>query len=202
MAPESTGSFQVLVVCHANQIRSPMAEMLIRQAVSVHPGGPPDVAVRSAGVQAADGLPMHPWADRVLTSLEVPHDGFLTTRVTPEMLDAADLVLTADRVNRSQVVSLHPVVLHRTFTIRQFARLVGSAADRPTATSGGELLELAISQRSVVAAGRLVDDDIPDPAGRSLRRVRRAAELIQDAVGSAFATDGRPPSRVRRHALD
>lgn len=200
MDPGSAGSFRVLLICQANQIRSPIAEMLMKHLLD---GTSQNLAaawvISSAGVQATTGLAMHPMADRLLTARNVPHEGFLTTRVTSEMLGTADLILTAERSHRSQVVSLNPTTLHRTFTIRQFARLLESVPGRTAVPSGPSMVDLAVSRRSLVRVSDPAADEIADPIGRSFRHVRRAADVIQRAVECIVAATGaRPAPQIRR----
>ena len=80
----------VLFVCHANICRSPMAEFIARRLFADHP-----VTVASAGTNALDGRPMHPYAAEVAAGTGADPSAFRTRELRPEHLRAASMVLTA-----------------------------------------------------------------------------------------------------------
>ena len=84
------------------------------------------------------------------------------------MLEAADLVLTATRELRSQVLAEVPAALRRTFTIVEFAALVEQAEG----STPEQLVKWAGVHRSLAAN---VDQDIPDPYRRGPEAHSRAA---------------------------
>lgn len=176
--------FTILVVCTANLCRSPMAEFLLASAVQKRPDLAGRWHVHSAGTQAAAGQPMHPLADAVLAERGVPHEPFRTRPLTAATIEAAALVLTASRDHRRRVVELVPGAVRRTFTLREFARLVaampgssGNGADR-----GRELLAAVPLARAGTSVNRPEDDDLIDPIGGRIRAFRRCADTIQEAV--------------------
>ena len=96
----------VLIVCTANQYRSPLAEALLREALVKL--GRTDIAVRSAGTDAVTGAQI---ADSVL--IQLARDGIHPTHtsarpLTSQLVERADLILTAERSHRSKVVRLSP----------------------------------------------------------------------------------------------
>jgi protein-tyrosine phosphatase len=168
----------LLFVCHANLCRSPMAERL---ALSVHKG-----SVVSAGTHARPGDPMHPLARDTLTLRGADPSGFRSRRVTPDLVVAAGLVLTATREQRSICVSLAPSALARTFTIRQFGRIATVLGAAPT---GG--LEAALAQVPQ-ARGELppvdpADDDLTDPVNGTAADFSACAALIESALEPTLA---------------
>ncbi|MFG2054569.1 low molecular weight phosphatase family protein [Micromonospora sp. NPDC048930] len=178
---------EVLFVCHANMCRSPMAEYIARRLLADHP-----VGVASAGTDAVDGAPMHPYAVEVAAGTGADPAAFRTRRLRPEHLAGAALVLTATRRQRSVCTSLAPAALHRTFTLRQFARLAAAAevADAPD----GSPLRAAVAA-AAVARGRLQPaapeaDDLRDPIGGSPADFRRCAEEIERSIRPVLALIG------------
>ena len=75
---------EVLFVCHANMCRSPMAEYIARRLLAAHP-----VTVASAGTDAVDGTPMHPYAIDLAAGTGADPTGFRAGKLRPEHLAAA-----------------------------------------------------------------------------------------------------------------
>ena len=195
-------AFSIMFVCTGNQCRSPMAERLARLAIGRHLG--PDAArfkVSSAGTGMYEGRPMTRETATVLESYGADPHRFRSTGLTLERIDAADLILTATRAHRSQVVSLQPQALQRTFTMTEFARHAGAVTtprseglaggeagghDDPVARACALVAEVARSRGSVPPA-RPEDDDIPDPIGRPLEVYRSVGSMIAAAVDASIA---------------
>jgi protein-tyrosine phosphatase len=196
--------FAVLFVCHANLCRSPMAERLARAAYGRRFGfDATDITVSSAGTHAWVGCDMHPGTAQVLQELDVDAGGFVSRQLTPQLLAGADLVLAADRGQRSACVSMLPDVMNRTFTIRQFARMaetIGAPPESGTndgATDGSPAAQLR-AQRDHLVRGRHrlqpvdpTQDDLADPVRQPIDAFRACAVEIQrslDAVLGAITT--------------
>ena len=101
--------------------------------------------VESAGTWGHEGAPMEEHAAEVLLEHGADPEGFLGRELLDEHVIRADLVLTATRDHRAQVVSMGHSAGLRTFTLKEFTRLVraidaGHAAGRAlgaTASSSG-----------------------------------------------------------------
>lgn len=115
---------KVLFVCTANICRSASAAQLLRDAVATTPELP-DVEVRSAGSHA---LPGHPGCS-VAPALAGTFEAHRSQPVTRELVEWADLILTAARDHRPRVMELEPGARSRTFTIRQAGRIAGWLLD-------------------------------------------------------------------------
>jgi protein-tyrosine-phosphatase len=151
----------VLFVCTANLCRSPAAEALARA------NGPADVSWASAGTRARDGEPISP---EIAAALPPGLDttGFRSRRLTPALLDEADLVLTMEVAHRTFVLDDRPGLFRRTLTLGQAARALAQAPaglDRD-----GVLTHLGTTRRNADPAL-----DVPDP-------YRRGAEAASGCV--------------------
>jgi protein-tyrosine phosphatase len=89
-------------------------------------------------------------------------------------------VLTATREHRVAVVSLDPQALPRTFTLREFARLVRALPADATAPPAAVVASAAASRGTVRVAP--AQDDVTDPYGGPLRSYRRCRDVITEAV--------------------
>lgn len=171
--------FRVLFVCTADICRSPMAQLLFPLAL----GGKEreTFEVISAGVQAYDGLPMDPPAAAELRRLGGNPAGFRSRELTDEASEAADLILTATREQRSIVLDRTPRALRRTFTLLEFAQ---PSVDLMMGGRRGDVVARA-------AAGRgnnpPAEYDIDDPFGGTADDHRRTAETISAAVAAIAA---------------
>lgn len=88
-------------------------------------------------------------------------------RLSEQMLKEADLILSMTRAQRGLVVELWPAAVRRTFTLREFARLL-SLVD-PAALPAGSPAERLRAAMPLAAAGRggqrmsPEEDDVVDP---------------------------------------
>src|SRR3954454_17671334 len=155
--PTRADPFRVLFVCTGNICRSPMGQAMLTSRLRAGLGPAADglVDVTSAGTYGLVGHPIEPDALDVLEELGVVPDEFAARELAKDILEASDLVLTATREHRAAAVSMLPRGSRRTFTIREFARLV--AAVDMTSVSGGDagggaaaLVDAAASQRGYV----------------------------------------------------
>lgn len=162
--------FRVLFVCIGNVCRSPVGERLLASRLPVE-----RFEVSSAGVGAMVGYAMSRYAAAELKSYGGDPSGFAAQQLTPQMIENADLLLTATRELRSQVLAESPGALRRTFTVLEFAALAGMS-------DGGcasDVVKWAGAHRS--AAGG-VEQDVPDPFRRGAAAHAAAANSIHDAV--------------------
>jgi protein-tyrosine-phosphatase len=152
---------RILILCTANQARSPVLAALLQEEASRRELGR-DVRICDAGIEAVAGAPLLPTMRAVL----VRHGMSLDHHSRP--LDRNDLdselVLTMTAVQRRWVLQRDGHLLPRVFTVRELCRLVSSQdwpAARPALEDVGPAAHLL---RPRVAPGG--SDDIEDPAGR------------------------------------
>jgi len=148
----SADPFHVLFVCTANVCRSPSLEAMARYAA------PEGLVFSSAGTH---GWTDQPVTDEMRAALPAGVDtaGFRSRPLTRQILEAADLVLTAESAHRSLILEDQPQLFRKVYTLGQFAQAVEKA---PEGLSRDELL-------AHVAAARGPADpalDVADPYRR------------------------------------
>lgn len=164
------GLFRVLFVCIGNVCRSPVGERLLAARL------PRDrFEVSSAGVGAMVGYAMSKYAAEELRGYGGDPTGFAARQLSTDLVEQADLVLTATRELRSAVLAETPNALRRTFTILEFAALAAAAEGRTPA----EVVKWAGAHRSSAGA---VEQDVPDPYRRGAEMHAAAAAAINEAV--------------------
>ncbi|WP_457112100.1 arsenate reductase/protein-tyrosine-phosphatase family protein [Marmoricola sp. URHA0025 HA25] len=169
-AARPAAPFRVLFVCIGNVCRSPVGERLLAARLPAE-----RFEVSSAGVGAMVGYAMSKYAAAELRAFGGDATGFAARQLTTEMVERSDLVLTATRELRSQVLAEVPGALRRTFTVLEFAALTEHAE----ASTPADVVKWAGAHRSSV--GRL-EQDIPDPYRRGAEAHAAAAQEIDNAV--------------------
>lgn len=186
-------SYRILMVCTGNICRSPLMErlMLARLRERLAPADAARFDISSAGTWAMAGAEMAPEAAETLVALGGDPSGFTGRDLAPEMLDAADLVLTATRQHRALAVTERPRAAARTVTAREFARLLApvTPSDLNVRAPGDDPVErmhaiaaAAFANRGLVPVVEAADDDIADPYGRPRASYQRAAAEIDAAL--------------------
>jgi protein-tyrosine phosphatase len=177
--------FRVLVVCTANICRSPMMERMLRHQLAERGVGE-CFEVTSAGTWRHDPEDMHPHSAAVLGEYGVDVSGFRSRELLESLMERSDLVLTAAREHRAVAVSLWPRASRHTFTLLEFARLLGPVHDVPDEDDvekrAHALVKAAAANRGQVRPGRPDDDDLADPIGRQVADYRITARLVDDAL--------------------
>ncbi|NJC81135.1 arsenate reductase/protein-tyrosine-phosphatase family protein [Planosporangium mesophilum] len=180
--------FRMLIVCHANICRSPMVERLARQAFESRLGpAAKAVEISSAGTHARSDWAMHPNTEYVLREYGADVSDFASRRLTPDLVASADLVLAADREQRSACVTLVPSALRRTFTLKQFGRLAAAVpAHRLAAGSPHERLaalrDEALIVRSEVPFVPPAEDDLADPVREPIEAFAYCSQEISEVL--------------------
>ncbi|MDK1474825.1 protein-tyrosine-phosphatase [Streptomyces sp. 549] len=185
--------FRILHVSTGNVCRSPITERLTRHALDARLAGPLSggLLVESAGTWGHEGAPMEEHAATVLADYGADPTGFTGRELLDEHVIRADLVLTATRDHRAQVISMGHSAGLRTFTLKEFTRLVraidpatlpapesaGGVADRARA-----LVQAAAALRGWLLAPSAEADEVYDPYGAPITYFRSVGEEINDAL--------------------
>jgi sulfate adenylyltransferase len=156
---------KVLFVCTANICRSPFMELTARALA-----GDARVSFASAGTHGFDASPMDDALVRVLAE-GVDASEFRSRPLTRELLEDADLVLTAEAAHRSFILDDHPGLFRKVFTLGQAAEAV--ARLEPGLTPSEVVARLGAARGSADPAL-----DVPDPYRRGPEAAAAAAERI------------------------
>lgn len=162
--PSPAPGGRILVVCTGNVCRSPYIHLRLAAELGVL-----GIEVTSAGTGALAGWPVDPGSVALLDAAGIDSTAFRARQLTVDMVEDADLVLTATRAHRRAVVQEAPLGLRKTFALVDFADLVADvppdevdAARGPSAV--GKLVAAAGARRHLVHARPEDDDaDIVDP---------------------------------------
>ncbi|MFG3286999.1 protein-tyrosine-phosphatase [Streptomyces sp. NPDC048111] len=200
-APEGRGigtvhpavdSFRILHVSTGNVCRSPITERLTRHALSDRLGDPftGGLIVESAGTWGHEGAPMEANAAAVLADFGADATGFTGRELLDEHVITADLVLTATRDHRAQVISMGHSAGLRTFTLKEFTRLVRAIdpATLPDPLQEGmverarALVRAAAALRGWLLAPSAEADEVNDPYGAPITFFRSIGDEINQAL--------------------
>jgi protein-tyrosine phosphatase len=154
---------RILVVCSANQVRSPMAAALLRRRLAVHD---PGAEVVSAGF-GASGFGATPQTIRVMAEVGIDLEDHRSRRVTRADLEAADLAVGMTRRHVMDLALLNPAAWPRIFALRALVTRGLEIGPRWGSERAAAWVERAHAgrERSSVA-GLDVHSDVVDPLGR------------------------------------
>lgn len=163
---------RALVVCTANQCRSPMAAALLARRL-------PSIEVTSAG-SLPGGRPASGGSVRAMASRGLALDDHVSRTLDPAMVEAADLVVCMARRHLREVVVAVPSAMPKTFTLRELVRR-GEAVG-PASSLGEWLALVGAGRRSGDLLGDDVNDDVADPIGGPDDDYERTAVQLEDLV--------------------
>jgi low molecular weight protein-tyrosine phosphatase len=164
----------ILVVCSGNICRSPIAEGLLRRALErrLDDDAP---AVGSAGTIAVDGAPAMPESVEAARERGVDIETHAARRLTPDLIDGADLIVGMAAEHRDAVGRLAPGAAARTFTLKELTRLLEArTAAEQEPRLDARVGEAAAARASGAPANRF-DEDVVDPLGMPLETYRAIA---------------------------
>jgi protein-tyrosine phosphatase len=169
----------VLFICTANVCRSPMAEVLLRAELSSRCA---ELNIRSAGF-LGEGSPADKKSVWAMEKLGIELTGHASTHVSTAVEQKPDLILVMAREHLRMLTKLHPDVIERAFTLKEFVRLATIEGER----NPGEPLTGYIER---VAAGRGVsavtspglEEDVADPIGQRRAAFFRCASELKALV--------------------
>ena len=168
-------------------MRSPLIAGMLSAGVD-----DPSVEFVSAGTVASVGEPVPKEALEIADRYGIDVSEHRSQPLTAELVAEAQLVLVATRAHRADVARLEPIASRRTFTLREFARLLRTvdsetldALPESYPERGVELVRAVAARRgSVPPLKRESDDDLDDPFLRPASVYNRVSSEIDEAVGT------------------
>ncbi|MET7382088.1 protein-tyrosine-phosphatase [Streptomyces sp. NPDC005526] len=206
-------AFRILHVSTGNVCRSPITERLTRHFLADRLGDLPpgsagrrlggELIVESAGTWGHEGAPMEANAETVLADFGADATGFTGRELLDEHVIRADLVLTATRDHRAQVISMGHSAGLRTFTLKEFTRLVKAIdpATLPPLEDGvveraRALVRAAAALRGWLLAPTAEADEVYDPYGAPLPFFRSIGDEIHQALDPVVTALTGVPTRA------
>lgn len=176
----SVAPANILVLCSANQCRSPMAAALLLRNLRVLRI---PVAVRSAGLLQG-GEASSPGAIWALARYGLEISGHRSQRVTVADLTWADLVLGMAREHVRHAVVTAPDTWPRAFTLRELVRRgeeIGPA--KPAEPLADWLARVHEGREHAALLGDSPVDDVADPMGGPPQAYADTAALLDELMG-------------------
>jgi sulfate adenylyltransferase len=180
-SPSPADPIRVLFVCTANICRSPYLELRARQLLGPDSG----VEVSSAGTRGFDAEPVSDTMEAEFARHGTDTSTFRSRPATADLVDRADLVLTAEAAHRTRLLEDRPAAFRKIFTLGQF---VASARTADPALRGRKL----IAELSGRRAPAVPEHDIADPYRRGPEAAARAAVELEELL--AVVVDRLRPS--------
>lgn len=115
----SPGATSFLFVCFGNLMRSPMAEALLRKAVSE--AGVHGTRCASAGLHAIAGNEAHPWALIASQEIGLPLTSHRAQPVTADLVAQADAIFAMDFQNKAELLARFPEFESRFLMLSAYA---------------------------------------------------------------------------------
>jgi protein-tyrosine-phosphatase len=112
------GELRVLFVCTGNTCRSPMAEGILRKMAEDKGAG--NLEVTSAGTHGLPNAPASLFAMHVAGERGVDLSGHRSRRLTPEMIEQADLILAMSPEHLDHIRRIEGTAGHKTYLLKAF----------------------------------------------------------------------------------
>lgn len=179
---------EVLVLCTANQCRSPMAEVLLRDRLAARGV---DAVVSSAG-ELPGGVPASVGSVRAMATRGLDLGSHSSRTLNPELLDRSDLVVAMARRHLRTAVVTRPSAFPKTFTLKELVRRASAVGPRRAEQPLADWLDAVHAGRTASGLmGEDLGDDVADPIGGPDRLYEETAVelagLVDRLVDLAFA---------------
>lgn len=201
---------QVLFVCTGNTCRSSMAEALLRKMLCEDLGDKATkIKVVSAGTGAVSGSNATQSAIEVMEEEGIDLRSHRATRLSAELIQAADLVLTMTIEQKVTVLAMLPAAQNKVFTLAEFAegvkeiealieevnstrKMLEEKRNKYLDREGPKLEELRRRNLELSRQMRALDEElrqIEQKMDQEIAGERRKLEKLQDKITSLEIPD-------------
>jgi protein-tyrosine phosphatase len=151
----------ILVVCTANQCRSPLVTVMLRERLAARDV---DVTVQSAGTRAYDGSPATDRTRAAARRLGLDLSDHRSVPLAAAAVRDAGLVLGLERAHVREVVALEASAWPHAFTLKELVRRGVSVGPRPADEPVMQwLARIHQGRRPMDLLGASAADDVADP---------------------------------------
>jgi protein-tyrosine-phosphatase len=172
---------RILTVCTHNRTRSVMMAAFLQAQLDERLGAG-TVAVGSSGF-ASEGWPPIDDAVTAMSRRGIDVSAHRSRLTTPDLVETADLIITAERDHVVRVASLSTAAFTRTMTLPE---ALARSADRSGRAAGGGIVPWAVSLTSGRTAAAYLREpvrEVADPTGTSARVFEQAVAEIERQCG-------------------
>ncbi|WP_084104816.1 hypothetical protein [Demequina sp. NBRC 110056] len=209
MGVETADTFRVLIVDLEGIGRAPAGERFLRHELEARGIGPDVISVRSAGLTAQDGGPLHPRTVKAIEDRGADASGYTQRQLNRDWVDEADMIICGNGADRDEVAARFPAAAKKTFSLSEIFYLYEMVV------AIAPLREHPALLMSRVAGADLTDDfDLPpmshDPVELEARiealadQIQRAAFWVATIWQSMLPEDpsSRPAMQPGDHQVD
>jgi len=172
---------RVLVVCTANQCRSPLGEVILRDALFRH--GVDAVVVSAGTMQGAAGMPAARGSRKVAKELGLDLEQHTSHEVDADTVAAADLVVTMGVSHVMDLAATFDGCHDKTLTLRELVAHVSASSTVGPLTVAQVQAEVAAACDRPLAALLGGNLDVDDPIGMPTSRFRRTGAELTELFG-------------------
>lgn len=184
--PTDERPLRVLVVCTANQCRSPLGEVILRDALFRH--GVDAVVVSAGTMQGAAGMPAARGSRKVAKELGLQLDEHVSHEVDADTVAAADVVITMGVSHVMELAAKFDGCHAKTLTLRELVAHVSTSETEGPLTVEQVQEDVAAACDRPLAALLGGNLDVDDPIGMPTSRFRKTGteltelfEVVADA---------------------
>jgi len=179
---------RVLVICTANQCRSPLGEVILRDACFRH--GVDAVVVSAGTMHGAAGMPAARGSRKVAKELGFDLEQHVSNEVDADTVAAADVVITMGVSHVMDLAAKFDGCHNKTLTLRELVAHVSSSEIDGRLTVEQVHAEVAAACDRPLAALLGGNLDVDDPIGMPTSRFRKTGteltELFEVVVGAWY----------------
>lgn len=177
---------EILLLCTANQCRSPMAEALLRDLIA---RAGVDATVSSAGLYRG-GSPATGHAVETMAARGLDLGGHRSRQLGSDLLATADLVIGMARQHVLEAGVTRPDSLPVAFTLKELVRRGEAVGPRREGEPVGDWLRrvgAGRDPRAMLGVGHDPDLDVEDPVGKGRSDYEATAAELEHLLGRVVA---------------